>query len=187
MKTIKRYPNNYLSYPIMHQPHFWYTSDMNTKEITLLNNELYNSGVSQLDLSLSSISAIDSKGMEHKILKSSGETVISIKGLGSGQFIRTRCLSKLPKGTYSVIRIYVTNDSQKLIFNNKEEKLLKNKKYFDFEIKNKLLVKSDQNHEFKLWFDLVPFQFGVHLIKPFLELFRKTDRFVHRLAGAYGK
>ncbi|GAA4279652.1 hypothetical protein GCM10022260_00730 [Gaetbulibacter aestuarii] len=171
----------------MYQPHFWYTGDLNTEEITLKNNTLLKSEVSQIDLCIKSISAIDSEGQEHNIFKSPGETPVQIKSMSSGEFIRTRCLSKLAKGTYSTLRIYAANDTSKLVSNTRETKCVENKKYYDFEIKDTLVIKSNRDCEFKLWFELTPFQAKPSLIKPFLDLFKKTDRLVHRLAGVYGK
>ena len=187
MKAIKRYPNNYVANPVLHQPYFWYTDTVNTEELILKNNWAYQSGISKMEVHFDHITAIDETGTEHTLIQKSNNKILPITGIGSGQFLKTRSLSKLPKGTYHMIRIYLADKPHKLILSTGEKKVTNNLQHLDFEIKNKFHVTDKKEEVFKLWFELAPFQFGHHFIRPFLNLFKKTDRLVHRLAGAYGK
>ena len=171
MKKTSNYPNNWIPYPIMLHPDFWYGEEKNVKELILKNNYINELGISEMGLYINKFHAIDDQGNEHHILEISDQNTVTIKGISNAHFLKTRSMNKLPKGTYSLLRFYLSKKDHKFISADGEVKQFKDIQYLDFEIENGFTVSKLEENEVKLWFDLAPFKFSRHF-KAFKNVFK---------------
>lgn len=126
-----------------------------TKEVILTNDMLSELKVSELDLNITKITALDTNGEEHQITEFKQASPISIKGMASGHYLRSSQLLNLNPGTFSKLRFYITQEN-KFTYNDGLVEDIFSYQMLDFEIENGLAVESNGAKEVKLWFDLVP-------------------------------
>ncbi|WP_242202053.1 hypothetical protein [Aestuariivivens insulae] len=131
------------------------------KELILKNTRNYNLGVSEMNLNITKITAMDSLGVEHFILNFPDQYSLNIKGVGYGRFYRLKKIMNLPPNTYTRLRFYLGNDNQ-FIF---KDGVVENKSvydYLDFEIENNLTLNAEKPSGVKIWFDMVPYELSRH-------------------------
>ncbi|MCF7560150.1 hypothetical protein L3X39_05825 [Sabulilitoribacter multivorans] len=143
----------------------------NIKELILKNSEIKECGVSQMDLNIKKITAIDTSGNEHKIVDLQSKTSTPIKGMRSGYFLRTKGIVNLQPNTYTTIRFYLGKNNQ-FTYSDGEVETSSSGDFLDFDIENGLIIKNNKGTEMKIWFELAPFEFSRYF-KPVLEWFKK--------------
>jgi len=158
-----------------------------TKEAELiLKNEMARSlNVSEMALNITKFSAIDEHGNEHFIIDFPGQNPVTLKGIASGNFIRSKSVLSLPKGRYKTIRFYVAGWGNQFIYKDGIEESANSFDRLDFTIEDGFTIEQDNVHEVKLWFDFAPYQWKRHF-KPLTDLFMGSKSQKPRLANSFG-
>ena len=163
----------------------WEMKETTVKELILKNEVASKLHVSDMMLNISKFSAIDVEGNEHIVTDFPGQSTVALKGISSGQFLRSKNVLSLPEGTYTALRLYLAKEGNYFKYWDGIEESADHFSSLDFAIENGLEIEGNEAAEVKLWFDFVPYKWST-FFKPLLDLFKgnKTPR--PRLASSFG-
>ncbi|MBR9853462.1 MAG: hypothetical protein GYB37_02640 [Algicola sp.] len=151
-------------------------------ELILKNEAAMVLKVSEMSLNIIRFSAIDDQGSEHFIIDFPGQNPVSLKGMASGNFIRSRSVVSLPEGRYTTLRFYMAEWGNQFVYEDGVTESANAFKRLDFQIENGFTVEKDKAPEVKLWFDFAPYQWRRHF-KPLSDLFMGSKSQKPRLAN----
>lgn len=151
-------------------------------ELILKNEAAMVLKVSEMSLNIIRFSAIDDQGSEHFIIDFPGQNPVSLKGMASGNFIRSRSVVSLPEGRYTTLRFYMAEWGNQFVYEDGMTESANAFKRLDFQIENGFTVEKDKAPEVKLWFDFAPYQWRRHF-KPLSDLFMGSKSQKQRLAN----
>lgn len=184
MNTSKFYPNIWMTIPYSSQVWSdWYGSQKAATEVVLSNAILDRQSVSEMEVSLTKITAIDLEGIEHTLTEFNQVKPIRIKGLVSGDFLKLSNMIPMQIGTYTGLRFYMGNGVNSFVCNNGDTDTANQLSYLDFGIQDNLEVRTSQCVELKLWFQLAPYALGSY-VRPFTNWFKKVKEQFPRIAGS---
>jgi hypothetical protein len=186
MNKARFYPSIWTTIPYSSQ--FWsdwYSSPKAAPEVILSNAILDRQSVSEMEVSLLKIAAIDLEGREHALIEFNELEPVRIKGLVSGDFLKLSNTIPIQMGTYTCLRFYMGNGANRFVYSNGEIDTTNPLSHLDFKIQDNLEVRTSQQDELKLWFQLAPYTFGSY-VRPFSNLFKKVKEQLPRLAGCIG-
>ncbi len=106
-----------------------------------------------------------------------------IKGLVSGDFLKLSNMIPMQMGTYTYLRFYIGNGANRFVYSNGEIDTTNPLSHLDFKIQDNLEVRTSQQVELKLWFQLAPYTFWSY-VRPFSNWFKKVKEQLPRLAGS---
>ena len=185
MKKTNFYPNAW------HIPPYPYNmmangnaEDVQTKDLVLSNPTLLEKNVSEIELNLVRLSAIDNNGMEHFIQDFAGQELV-LKGMHTGLFIRTKSTMALAPGKYKRFRFYVQEMGNAFTFADGQTEAVYRFDHLDFEIEGSLTVRPGETPKAIFRFDLVPFATRP-LLAPIWQLFRKSGHITTKMANSLG-
>ncbi|MBO0322929.1 hypothetical protein J0X14_11535 [Muricauda sp. CAU 1633] len=186
MEKKRIYPNKWQSVPfsfdLLNQVE---NRDKAVKELILKSEAATELHVSDMMLNITQFSAFDAAGNEHTVADFPGQSAVTLRGISSGQFLRSKNVVSLPEGTYTKLRFYLANEGNQFRYWDGVQESADHFGRLDFIIENGLQIEGNEGPEVKLWFDFVPYKWSSHF-KPFLDLFKgnKTPR--PRLANSFG-
>lgn len=184
MNILRFYPNIWMTIPYSSQVwNDWYGSQKPAPEVILSNAILDRQSVSEMEVPLIKIAAIDLKGREHVLTEFNEVKPIRIKGLVSGDFLKLSNMIPMQIGIYTGLRFYMGNGINSFVCSNGETDTTNELSYLDFGIQDTLKVSKSQHIELKLWFKLAPYTFGSY-VRPFTNWFKKVKEQLPRLAGS---
>ena len=163
----------------------WYGSETKEAELILKNEAAKSLDVSEMALNITKFSAFDEQGNEHFIVDFPGQNPVSIKGIASGNFIRSKSVLSLPKGEYTALRFYIAGWGNQFIYQDGVTESANTFERLDFQIEDGFTVETNNPPEVKLWFDFAPYQWKRH-IKPLTDLFIGSKSQKPRLANTFG-
>lgn len=186
MNKARFYPSIWTTIPYSFQVWSdWYSSQKAAPEVILSNAVLDSQFVSEIYVPLLKITAIDLEGKEHALIEFSELEPVRIKGLVSGDFLKLSNTIPMQMGRYTCLRFYIGNGANRFVYSNGEIDTANLLSHLDFIIQDNLEVKTSQQVELKLWFQLAPYTFGSY-IRPFSNWFKKIKEQLPRLAGTIG-
>lgn len=186
MNKIKFYPTIWTAAPFTYNiMSHWYTTDKTVKELILKNSSTKELGVSEMNLNITKFTAFDVAGKEHHITDFPGQNPVTLKGMGSGRYLKSATVVGLKPGTYAILRFYLGTSDNKFAYSDGTPGVANNLNHVDFEIEKRLIIKKGEKAEVKLWFDLAPFQFSRHF-KPLVDWLKRTKKQLPRLANNLG-
>ncbi len=157
----------------------------NARELILSNTQTTELGVSEMFLTITKFSAFDEHGKEHFIKDFPKKAELNPKGMHTEFFIKIKSMLGLDKGTYTSFRFYLANSGNSVTYKDRSSESIADLKYLDFEIKNGLKVKEDEDRQVVLRFDFTPFTLASHF-RPIVNLFKRSKTFTGKLAGSLG-
>jgi hypothetical protein len=163
----------------------WDMNETDAKELILKNNRASKLGVSEMFLNITKFSAFDEHGNEHFIKDFPKQAELNPKGMHTEFFIKVRSKLALDNGNYKSFRFYLSNSGNRLMFNDRSSETISHLDYLDFEIKNGLLIKGDEDRTVVFRFDFEPYTLASYF-KPLLKLFNRSRRYTGKLAGSFG-
>lgn len=163
----------------------WYGAETKEAELILKNEAAKSLHVSEMALNITKFSAIDEAGNEHFIIDFPGQNPVSIKGIASGNFIRSKSVLSLPKGKYTALRFYIAGWGNQFIYQDGVAESANSFDRLDFQIEDGFMVEEGSTPEVKLWFDFAPYQWKRHF-KTFTDLFMGSKSQKPRLANSFG-
>ncbi|MFD2100778.1 hypothetical protein [Flagellimonas iocasae] len=186
MEKKKIYPNMWqtvpFSFDLLNQIE---NKEKAVQELILKNEAATELNVSDMVLSITKFSAFDVEGNEHIVANFPGQTAVTLKGISSGQFLRSKDVVSLPEGKYSTLRFYLAKQGNQFKYWDGVQESADHFGSLDFTIENGLQIEGNEAPEVKLWFDFVPYQWSSHF-KPFLDLFKGNKNPRPRLANSFG-
>lgn len=186
MKKTTFYPTIWSTVP--YTPNimaFWDHSTQKGAELILKNEAALSLKVSEMILNITKFSAIDEQGNEHFIIDFPGQNPVTLKGIPSGSFLRSRGVVSLPEGNYTKLRFYVAAWGNRFTYQDGVEESANQLQHIDFTIKGGFHVAEGNAPEVKLWFDFAPLQWKRHF-KPLTDLFMRSKSQQPRLANSFG-
>ncbi len=150
------------------------------KDLTLNNKLASEFGVSEMNLTLIKFTAFDKDGVEHFITDFSSQSVVNLKGLHTGLFIKSKRVLDLPKGTYSSLRFYIEETGNSFTYSDRSSEPISGVNYLDFEIEDGLEICDGEASEIILRFDFEPYTLASYF-KPVSTLFKKSKSFTTNL------
>lgn len=159
-------------------------ADAQTKDVVLSNPTLLEKNVSEIELNLARLSAIDNNGMEHFIQDFAGQEVV-LKGMHTGLFLRTKSTMALAPGKYKSFRFYVQEMGNTFTYADRSMETVYRYEYLDFAIEGSLTVRAGESPKAILRFDLVPFA-AKPLLGPIWQLFKKSGHLTAKMANSLG-
>lgn len=186
MEKKRIYPNMWQTFPFS----FDLLNQMENqgkpvKELILKNEAATELHVSKMMLSITKFSAIDAEGNEHIVTNFPGQSAVTLNGISSGQFLRSKNVVSLPEGKYTALRFYLAKGGSQFRYWDGVQESADHFGSLDFAIENGLQIAGNEAPEVKLWFDFVPFKWSSHF-KPFLDLFKGNRSPRPRLANSFG-
>ena len=163
----------------------WYGAPSKQSELILKNEAATSLKVSEMILNMTKFAAIDEHGNEHFIMDFPGQNQLSLKGIPSGSFLRSKSVLTLPEGNYVKFRFYLAGWGNQFIYQDGVEESANTFNRLDFDIEDGFKVVGDESPEVKLWFDFAPFQWKRHF-KPLTDLFIRSKSPQPRLANSIG-
>ncbi|MDF0707534.1 MAG: hypothetical protein VX772_10650 [Bacteroidota bacterium] len=163
----------------------WYGAETQETELILRNEPATALRVSEMSLNITKLSAIDEHGEEHFIIDFPGQNPVTLKGISSGNFIRSKSVLSLPEGKYSSLRFYMAGWGNQFIYQDGVAESANSFERLDFQIENGFEVEKSKAPEVKLWFDFAPYQWKRHF-KPLTDLFIGSKSQKPRLANMFG-
>lgn len=187
MKNIKLYPTIWQT-----APYSLYMVDAlggadrkPVKDLTLVNKEILEKGISEMNLNVSRFAAIEENGSEH-LIPSFKKQTLNLKGWHTGLYMRSKEGLKLSSGTYTALRFYIDNQGENsMAYCDRRTAELNDLKYIDFEIEDKLHINTDETSEIILRFEFVPFTFSSYF-NPIIEFFKKQIQSSTKLVRSFG-
>ncbi|MEJ1222751.1 hypothetical protein [Sediminicola sp. 1XM1-17] len=180
MKKVKFYPTIWQTVPysfdVLGQ---WETEGKQQKDLVLQSIQATKMGISEMNLNIGSISAIDKDGQEHKI-ENFPPRVLQIKGLHTGHFLRSKSMLQLPAGEYTAFRFYLAKTGNSFVLSNKSVKPTSRFEFLDFQIEGGLEIRGIEIPEVILRFDFQPYDLPV-VFKKIAQFASNTKWFVARL------
>lgn len=181
MKNVKYYPSIYqtipFSFDVIDQ---WDAEGKRIKDLVLKNSIASKQGVSEMTLNITKLSAIDKAGKEHFIEDFPSLANLTIKGLHTGHFLRSKSALELNPGEYTSFRFYLEEAGNSFVYSDRSSNPVSRFDHLDFEIENGLKIYGDEAREVILRFDFEPYALPVFLKKS-KELFKSFKWFVIRL------
>jgi len=163
----------------------WYGSETKQAELILRNETATSLNISEMSLNITKFSALDEQGNEHFIIDFPGQNPVTLKGIASGNFIRSKSVLSLPEGKYSALRFYMAGWGNEFIYQDGVSESANSFNRLDFVIENGFAIYGENAPEIKLWFDFAPYQWKRHF-KPFTDLFMGSKSQKPRLANSFG-
>lgn len=163
----------------------WYGTETKGAELILNNEAAKSLNVSEMALNITKFSALDEQGNEHFIIDFPGQNPVSIKGIASGNFIRSKSLLSLPEGKYTALRFYMAAWGNQFMYQDGVTESANSFDRLDFQIEDGFTVEEGNAPEVKLWFDFAPYQWK-RRIKPLTDLFIGGKSQKPRLANSFG-
>ena len=187
MKIIKVYPNSWEVVPFRYMLHTNWTGLENEPRELILKNEMARSlDISEMTLNIDKFVAIDENGNEHHILGFESQNSVVLKGMPSGNFLRSSSVLSLPQGNYTALRFYLRGNGNAFTYNDGMEESADRFTSLDFAIENGLQIDHNEDCEVKLWFDFAPFQWTRNF-KFLTSLFKKEKNPSPRLVNSFGQ
>ncbi|MFC4218805.1 hypothetical protein [Flagellimonas marina] len=155
------------------------------QELILKNEAATELHVSEMKLNITRFSAFDMEGNEHIVSDFKGQSAVTLKGISSGEFLRSKNVVALPEGTYRTLRFYLAKEGNEFRYRDGVQESVDHFDSLDFTIENGLQIKGNEATEVKLWFDFAPFLWSSHF-KTFLDLFKGNKNPRPRLANSFG-
>lgn len=186
MKKMSFYPTLWSTAP--YTPNVmadWYASPEKGAELILKNEAAEALKVSEMSLNIIKFSALDEHGNEHFIIDFPGQNPVSLKGIPSGSFLRSKSVLSLSEGNYTTLRFYLAGWGNQFIYQDGVEESANQFERLDFVVENGFQAKGGEALEVKLWFDFAPFQWKRHF-KPLTDLFIRSKNARPRLANSFG-
>ncbi len=186
MKTTQFYPTIWstpLYIPSVMEG--WYGSNTKEVELILKNEAATTLNVSEMSLNITKFSAIDEQCNEYFIMDFPGQNPVSLKGIASGNFLRSKSVLSLPKGKYIALRFYMAGWGNQFTYHDGVTESANSFQRLDFQIEGGFTVEDGHAPEVKLWFDFVPYQWKRHF-KPLSDLFKGSKSQKPRLANSFG-
>lgn len=185
MEKKRIYPNKWQSVPfsfdLLHQME---NREKPVKELILKSEAATELHVSDMMLNITKFSAFDAEGKEHIVADFPGQNAVTLKGISSGQFLRSKHVVSLPEGTYTTLRFYLAKEGNQFRYWDGVQESVNHFDNLDFTIENGLQIEGNETPEVKLWFDFVPYKWSRHF-KPFLDLFKGNKSPRPRLANSF--
>ncbi|KAB5490135.1 MULTISPECIES: hypothetical protein [Flagellimonas] len=163
----------------------WYAEERAVKELILKNEAATSLKVSEMLLNITKFSAIDEHGKEHFIVDFPGQNPVSLKGIPSGTFLRSKSVLTLPEGKYTKLRFYLAGWGNQFVYQDGVEESANAFERLDFTIEDGFQMEGGEATEVKLWFDFAPFEWKRHF-KPLTDLFIRSKSPRPRLANSFG-
>nr|WP_321414562.1 hypothetical protein [uncultured Allomuricauda sp.] len=163
----------------------WYGSESKGAELILSNEAATAHHVSEMALNITKFSAMDEQGKEHFIIDFPGQNPVPLKGIASGNFIRSKSVLSLPEGTYTALRFYMAEWGNQFVYQDGVTESANSFNRLDFRIEGGFKVEKNKVPEVKLWFDFAPYQWKRHF-KPLTDLFMGSKSQRPRLANSFG-
>jgi len=151
-------------------------------DLILINEAATALKVSEITLNITRFSAIDEQGNEHFIMDFPGQNPVDLKGMASGNFIRSKSVVSLPEGKYIALRFYMAGWGNRFVYEDGMAESANTFERLDFEIENGLTIEKNKAPEVKLWFNFAPYQWKRHF-KPLSDLFMGSKGQKPRLAN----
>lgn len=164
----------------------WDNDGRRIKELILKNDRATELGISEMELNITNISALDDQGVEHPISNFPGQHSLPIKGLASGHFLQSKSVMNLPNGRYTKLRFYLGGKDNRFIYSDGVSESTSKFDYLDFTIENGLILDGRESKEIKLWFDFAPYKFSRHF-KGLIDLFKNARMPRPNFAGSFGQ
>ena len=186
MEKKRIYPNKWQTIPysfdLLNQVE---NKENPVRELILNNNAATELHVSDMTLSITKFSAFDAEGKEHIVTDFPGQNAVTLKGISSGQFLRSKNVVSLPEGKYTTLRFYLAKEGNQFRYCDGVKESADHFGSLDFAIENGLQIEGNEAPEVKLWFDFVPYNWSSYF-KPFLDLFKGNRNPRPRLANSFG-
>ena len=186
MEKNRIYPNKWqtvpFSFDLLNQME---NKDRAVQELILKNEAATELHVSDMMLNITKFSAFDAEGTEHIVADFPGQNAVTLKGMSSGQFLRSKNVVLLPEGNYTTLRFYLAGEGSQFTYWDGVQESADHFGSLDFSIENGLQIEGNGAPEVKLWFDFVPYKWSSHF-KPFLDLFKGNKNPRPRLANSFG-
>jgi len=186
MKKITYYPTMFHTNPFAYNwTELWDMKEAAAKELILKNTRATRLGVSEMYLNITKFSAIDEHGNEHFIKDFPKQAELNPKGMHTEFFMKVKSRLSLDKGTYKSFRFYLANTGNTFVHSDRSRQAITDVAYLDFEIRNGLRIKSDEDKQVVFRFDFEPYTLASYF-KPMLKLFKRSGTYTGKLAGSYG-
>tara|TARA_R110002051_G_C8742471_1_gene499253 strand:- start:593 stop:1168 length:576 start_codon:yes stop_codon:yes gene_type:complete len=180
MTKVKFYPTIWQTVPytfeVMDQ---WDAEGHLKKDLVLKNIQATKQRLSEMNLNITQLSAIDSNGQEHP-LEDFPKVSLNIKGLHTGHFLRSKSAIKLAPGTYTAFRFYLDRTGNSFVSTDKSVRSVTRYAHLDFEIENGLEIQGNEAPEVILRFDFVPYDLPV-LFQKIGQFYKNSRSFMVRL------
>ena len=163
----------------------WYDTPNKGAELILKNEAATSLHVSEMSLNITKFSALDEHGNEHFIIDFPGQNPVTLKGISSGNFIRSKSVLTLPDGRYTALRFYMAGWGNQFVYQDGMAESANSFNRLDFQIEDGFAVEEGNSPEVKLWFDFAPFQWKRHF-EPLTDLFMGSKSQKPRLANSFG-
>ena len=184
-KTIY-YPTMWHTNPFsMNMTEFWDINVSQAKDLVLTNNRATALGVSEMILNISKFSAFDENGKEHLLKDFPNRAELNPKGMHTEFFIKIKSMLNLEEGTYSTFRFYLAESGNTFVYSDRSSETIAHKDYLDFEIKDGLRIKGDEDRQVVMRFNFEPYTLASYF-RPILKLFKRPRPFTGKLAGSLG-
>ncbi len=181
MKETKFYPTIWQTIPYtLYNSGQWDAEGRQIKDLTLKNKLATEFGVSEMNLSLIKFTAFDQNRVEHLITHFASETVLNLKGLHTGLFVKSKRVLELPQGTYTGLRFYIEETGNSFTYSDRSSEQISGAKYLDFGIDGGLEISEYEASEIVLRFDFEPYTLASYF-KPVSRLFKKSRSFTTNL------
>jgi hypothetical protein len=184
MKETKFYPTIWQTIPYsLDNIGNWDAEGRQIKDLTLNSKLASEFGVSEMNLNLIKFTAFDNEGVEHFITDFPPHTIVNLKGLHTGLFVKSKRVLDLPKGTYSSFRFHIEELGNRFTYSDRSSEPISGVSYLDFKIEDGLEISDGEASEIILRFDFEPYTLASYF-KPFLQLFKKTKSFTTNLVNS---
>lgn len=181
MKETKFYPTIWQTIPYsLYNTGQWDAKGRQIKDLTLNNKLATEFEVSEMNLTIIKFTAFDINGVEHFITDFSPQTKVSLKGLHTGLFIKSKSVVELPKGTYSSLRFYIEETGNSFTYCDRSSEPISGVNYLDFAIEDGLDISDFEASEIILRFDFEPYTLASYF-KPVSMLFKRSKSFTTNL------
>ncbi len=158
MKNMKFYPNIWQTIPFILDLYQMDREGRHIKDLVLKNAYADEMSVSEMNLNIIKLSALQSMGREHFIADFPGQASLHIKGMYAGVFLRSKSLLSLAPGTYTTLRFYLGKSGNSFLYSDRKEESADGLEYLDFDFANGLKIEGTESPEAILRFDFVPFK-----------------------------
>ncbi|MET7029780.1 hypothetical protein [Sediminicola luteus] len=181
MTKVKFYPSIYQTIPYsFDMVDQWNAEGKRIKDLVLKNNMATKQGVSEMTLNIIKLSATDKAGKEHFIEDFPSLANLTIKGLHTGHFLRSKSALELNPGEYTSFRFYLEKAGNSFVYSDRSSKPVSRFDSLDFEIEGGLQIHGDEAKEVILRFDFEPYALPQFLLKT-KQLFKSFKWFVTQL------
>ncbi len=163
----------------------WDVEGKRTKDLVLKNNIASKQGVSEMTLNIIKLSAIGKDGKEHFIEDFPIRAKLTIKGIHTGHFLRSKSAIQLNPGEYTSFRFYLDKTDNSFVYTDRSSEPVYRFDHLDFEIEDGLEVQGDEAREVILRFDFEPYAL-TGILKSIQQLFKKSKWFTTKLVHSFG-